>query len=128
MKRVIINEGIVHVKKDGVVYEMTPSKFHKIKAIVFDSKSSLCQTCKFKANCGKTFNESYIVDGLTTKFQTQSDYVFACKNYMKKAKENYYFGVVGTENPESEYNPNDKYVAGFSAHIVHENVQKVFRR
>ena len=61
MERIVIKPGIVLLKKDGVVYELTKRTFREIKAIVFDNDSNLCKLCSnTMCKMTKTIDDDFI--------------------------------------------------------------------
>ena len=128
MKPIIIREGQIWLKKNGVLYELDNRIFNKAKAILFDSDSPLCKHCGNR-ECRETrrIESEYITDALTLKGRKTCQYVFSCKNYTVKKptyfEESILIYLPETSNGNSAEEIAKHYGDAFSAHIAHPTVK-----
>ena len=130
MKKFVINKGPIQVKKDGVLYEITPRQFNEIKALIFEHDLPLCKFCKNRSKCSKSKDSDFIKDALTTTKRKNCQYVFECEEFSSNLNEERVIGPVEyISNPRFSQNQiqDAKYSEAIQVHPINEHQKRHYR-
>lgn len=129
MKKKVIKQGIILVKKDGIIYELDKKTFQTIKALIFDIDCDLCKLCSnTMCKSSKQIDNDFITDALTLKTKPNCEYVLGCTKH--DPKDQYYDAPrlvwynTNSEEMSAEEETMRHYSDAHVHHLIHPTVAK----